>query len=705
MDTYAADHRSRPAGRRRAVALLAACAAAVAIIPWGGGVALGFTQEPEIVGLPITTATWPPPARTDLSGVTSLAATQLLVVDTNVPNTGWRYDYTNEPATVTAYNHGIEEPTGVEFVPTLDGGTLFVTDDTNDVIHVIPNSGSRREIELDPMVIDDPEDPAYDSINGVLYFLNGAFGQLHKVDPVDGIFGNENDIVTQVDDFLDLDDSERADWEGLAFDSETGHLLVGAKHDPIVYEIDPANGFVEVDSVDVGDWVDTIGGMAIAPSSFDPSVRSLWIVDRAPDTLVEFALGDVPQFAPVAIDMTVQVQFQTATQITLQATDKNVGDTLTYTIVDQPDHGTISPLSGTNPVRTYTPAPGYSGPDSFTFVVNDGTADSNVATVTIQVQAVNTPPVLTVPASVSVVEGELLQFTATATDAGPVTFRLVGSKPAGAAMTSGGKFTWTPTEAQGPGNYVVNVEAKDSGGLTAVKSVQIRVEESNRPPVVTSPGNRTNRVGDTVSVTLSAKDPDLPANSLTWTAVGLPPGLSVSGGKIVGTIASSAAQGSPYTVTVTATDNGTPKLSGQATFTWTVTQGPGEPGDPGGPSGPDVSFLDTAGHVFAADIDWLASSGITKGCNPPANNRFCPDDFVTRGQMAAFLVRALGYTDTGSGNLFVDDDGHVFEADIARLATAGVTRGCNPPANNRFCPDDFVTRGQMAAFLRRALGD
>ena len=73
--------------------------------------------------------------------------------------------------------------------------------------------------------------------------------------------------------------------------------------------------------------------------------------------------------------------------------------------------------------------------------------------------------------------------------------------------------------------------------------------------------------------------------------------------------------------------------------------------------------------------------------------------------MAAFLVRALGYTDTGSGNLFVDDDGHVFEADIARLATAGVTRGCNPPTNDRFCPDDFVTRGQMAAFLRRALGD
>src|SRR5690606_41806113 len=43
------------------------------------------------------------------------------------------------------------------------------------------------------------------------------------------------------------------------------------------------------------------------------------------------------------------------------------------------------------------------------------------------------------------------------------------------------------------------------------------------------------------------------------------------------------------------------------------------------------------GHVFVSDIAWLADEGITRGCNPPANDRFCPDDPVTRGQMAAFL--------------------------------------------------------------------
>ena len=71
--------------------------------------------------------------------------------------------------------------------------------------------------------------------------------------------------------------------------------------------------------------------------------------------------------------------------------------------------------------------------------------------------------------------------------------------------------------------------------------------------------------------------------------------------------------------------------------------------------------------------------------------------------MAAFLVRALGYTDDG-GDPFTDDNRLIFEADIDRLGTAGVTKGCNPPTNTMYCPDSFVTRGQMAAFLRRALG-
>ena len=126
-------------------------------------------------------------------------------------------------------------------------------------------------------------------------------------------------------------------------------------------------------------------------------------------------------------------------------------------------------------------------------------------------------------------------------------------------------------------------------------------------------------------------------------------------------------------------------------------------GDTLTPAG-SVSFTDDDGSIFEADIEWLGSVGVTKGCNPPVNDMFCPDQPVTRAQMAAFLVRALNYTAGAGSDQFGDDDGSVFEADIERLAEAGVTKGCNPPTNDLFCPDQPVTRGQMAAFLYRALG-
>ncbi len=114
-------------------------------------------------------------------------------------------------------------------------------------------------------------------------------------------------------------------------------------------------------------------------------------------------------------------------------------------------------------------------------------------------------------------------------------------------------------------------------------------------------------------------------------------------------------------------------------------------------------FRDDDGHVFENAIEKLAAAEITLGCNPPANDRFCPDRLVTRGEMAAFLARAFDLPGYDGPERFRDDDGHVFESAIERLARAGITLGCNPPANDLFCPDDHVTRGQMAAFLKRAL--
>ncbi len=112
------------------------------------------------------------------------------------------------------------------------------------------------------------------------------------------------------------------------------------------------------------------------------------------------------------------------------------------------------------------------------------------------------------------------------------------------------------------------------------------------------------------------------------------------------------------------------------------------------------TFYDDDGSVFESDIEWIAEAGITRGCNPPFEDAFCPLERVTRGQMAAFLVRSFDL-EAESRDIFEDDDDSIFEADIQALAAAGVTKGCG---TGSFCPDRPVTRGEMAAFLARALG-
>ncbi len=219
------------------------------------------------------------------------------------------------------------------------------------------------------------------------------------------------------------------------------------------------------------------------------------------------------------------------------------------------------------------------------------------------------------------------------------------------------------------------------------------------PRATVSPVSQSVQYSDEITaVAITVNDPDPGALNLEWST--LPTGMSVtlnscestSGGGVecvwilTGQMLESTGS---YTITFTASDGVSDSVPATATIAVVDY---------------DVSdvFTDDDGSVFEADIEWIAAAGITKGCNPPTNDRFCPNSDVTRGQMAAFLVRALGLTDR-LDNPFVDDDGSVFETDIERLAAAGITKGCNPPANDQFCPTKRVTRGQMAAFLVRAL--
>jgi hypothetical protein len=118
------------------------------------------------------------------------------------------------------------------------------------------------------------------------------------------------------------------------------------------------------------------------------------------------------------------------------------------------------------------------------------------------------------------------------------------------------------------------------------------------------------------------------------------------------------------------------------------------------PAPSDDYFTDDTGEFYEAAANRLFEAGITVGCGP---NRYCGDRSLPRQEMAAFLARILGLPETSTDH-FVDDNGSVFEGAINKIGEAGITLGCNPPVNDRFCPTDEVTRGQMAAFFKRVWG-
>ncbi len=248
------------------------------------------------------------------------------------------------------------------------------------------------------------------------------------------------------------------------------------------------------------------------------------------------------------------------------------GDPLSIAGLGAPSHGSAQVAAGG---ISYLPNPNYNGPDSVSYSLSDGRGGMDVATLHITVTPVNDAPTIAPISNRTGGEQQLISFTASASDIenDSVAFSLSGA-PAGSAMTSGGVFTWTPSESQGPGGYSFNVVATDNGtpSLSGLRQVTITVTEVNAAPVVVNPGYQVSSENDNVTLDIMASDSDIPANTLHYTASGLPPGLSIdaASGRITGTLPFDAAARSPYAVTVTAGDSGSPQRSTATTFTWRV---------------------------------------------------------------------------------------------------------------------------------------
>jgi hypothetical protein len=290
---------------------------------------------------------------------------------------------------------------------------------------------------------------------------------------------------------------------------------------------------------------------------------------------------------PVAADQAMTTAEDTAVTITLSATDID-STALTFGIVTGPVAGSLSALDpvvctvdGSGGATctanvTYTPAPNYNGPDSFTFKTGDGSAESNFALVAIAVMPVNDPPVAagqsvttnedtakTITLSATDVDGDALTFAIVGVPAHGSLSAITGTACAGTPSTCTASVTYTPAaDYSGPDSFTF--KANDGAAESNIATVSINVAPVNDSPVAADQSLTTNE--DTAkTITLSATDVD--SSTLTFAIVGGPAHGGLSG------ISGTSCSGSPTTCTVSMTYTPTTNYNGPDSFTFKANDG------------------------------------------------------------------------------------------------------------------------------------
>ncbi|MDH7501585.1 MAG: putative Ig domain-containing protein [Verrucomicrobiota bacterium] len=259
-----------------------------------------------------------------------------------------------------------------------------------------------------------------------------------------------------------------------------------------------------------------------------------------------------------------------------RATDSDIPkQNLTFALENAPRGATANPTTG---FFSWTPAE-EQGPGEYAMTVvvtDDGNpALSDKKTLRVTVTEVNSPPVVASLADKTVNEGELLLFTAQATDpdvpVNRLTFSLAPGAPEGATIDSKtGAFYWRPSEAQGPGTYAITVRVSDDGSpvLSSTATFNTTVLEVNEKPVLSPVGTQYVEVGETLTVHLAANDNDLPPNSLSYSfAMAEPSGATLDA--LTGVLTwtpTSAFASTTNRFTVRVTDDGVPELSDTISF-------------------------------------------------------------------------------------------------------------------------------------------
>jgi large repetitive protein len=234
--------------------------------------------------------------------------------------------------------------------------------------------------------------------------------------------------------------------------------------------------------------------------------------------------------APSSASQEATTLEDTPKPLTLGGADVD-GDALSYEIVSGPEHGSIS---GDVADRTYTPAANYHGPDSFTYRVSDGSAESEVATVTLTVEAVNDAPTAT-DQDVATPEDTAKALTLAVADADgdPLAFEIVSGPAHGDLSGTGSDRTYTPhPDYYGSDQFSYTVS--DGSASSTVATVSLTVAEVNDSPTAAADVEETAEDTELVvsAAQLLANDGTGPPNeasqSLTLTGVGSAVGGTVA---------------------------------------------------------------------------------------------------------------------------------------------------------------------------------
>ena len=308
-----------------------------------------------------------------------------------------------------------------------------------------------------------------------------------------------------------------------------------------------------------------------------------------------------------------------AITLALVASDPD-GDTLSYSAPGLPlglsvDAGT-GEITGT---VSFVAAPG--SPYTVTASVSDGVLSSS-ASFTWMVSETNQPPAILSLGDQSDAEGTAITLALVAgdPDGDTLSYSALGLPPGLSVDAGTGEITGTVSFVAAPGSpYGVTASVSD-GVLNASANFTWTVSDTNRPPAITSPGNQSDAEGTAITLALVASDPD--GAALSFSATGLPPGLSLgaSTGNITGTVSFVAATGSPYGVTASVSDG---VLNASASFTWTVSDANGPPAitSPGNQSDAEGTAITLALVAGNPDGDTLgySATGLPAGLSLDAS--------------------------------------------------------------------------------------